>query len=201
MKVIRKTTIWLSLAAVVVFLLADALIAPPAGHDVHTPGGIALKVQIAVDSPSPFVSIRPSQSLADMRCQRWQKLNAGPCPDDPTLTQTYWPQLTQSTDTLYVGWLPCAGIEDGVHTVYVYYQFNIEYLADTRALIIHCYSASAFLVRPCCPGVGFTGYLALLVVPTNGIRHGAISIVQDDRREHLVGDQSDESLIATATIG
>ena len=195
---IRKTATWLSVAAVVVFLLADAFVAPPIAHDVHTPGGISIQIQTDVDSAPPVVSIKPSQSLANVRCQRWRKLSPDQCPDDSTLAQKYWPQLTQRSNTLYVGWQPCVSLQESLQTVY--YGFNLEYLGDTRALIIHCYSASAWLVRPCCPGVSITGYLALLVVPTNGIPHGAISIIQDDRREHLVGDQSDESLIATATI-
>jgi hypothetical protein len=38
------------------------------------------------------------------------------------------------------------------------------------------------------------------LVPANAIPPGTLSIVQDDRLEHLVGDQSAEATIATATI-
>jgi hypothetical protein len=44
------------------------------------------------------------------------------------------------------------------------------------------------------------GSVPLLVVPTKALRSGNLTVVQDDRLEHLMGDQSTESPVATATI-
>lgn len=41
---------------------------------------------------------------------------------------------------------------------------------------------------------------ALLVVPTSGIPAGNLNVIEDDRVEHLLGDDSTESELGTATI-
>jgi hypothetical protein len=148
--------------------------------------------------------MKPSLSLADIRCQEWHLAftnphRADPCPDATTLALSYWPQLTPSSKTLYVGWLPC-GSYSKVGGQGIANGFNVEYLSSNRTMIIHCYFARPWIWQPGPPGTYAIAPLVLLLVPTNAIPTGTLSIVQDDRLEHLIGDQSAESTLATATI-
>jgi hypothetical protein len=101
--------------------------------------------------------------------------------------------------TLYVGWLPCDSYSSwggyGVSS-----GFNAEYIGASRTVIVHCYFARPWLWRPGPPGVYAVAPLLLLLVPTNGIRAGTLTIVEDDRLEHLVGDQSSESPLGRALV-
>ena len=195
---------WLSVAAAVALLLLDAFVAPPA-HDVHSLNGVAIKVQVVPSiTRFDFVPITPSQSLADIRCQLWHAdfrnvHRADACPDAATLALSYWSQLTQSPATLYVGWLPC-GSYSSVGEYGGAGAFNVEYVGSSRKMIIHCYFARPWVWRPGPPGTYAIAPLMLLLVPTNAIPPGTLSMVQDDRLEHLFGDQSSESTLSTATI-
>ena len=42
--------------------------------------------------------------------------------------------------------------------------------------------------------------VSLLLVPTASLPAGPVSVIEDDRIEHWVGDQSTEHQIGTATI-
>jgi hypothetical protein len=173
----------------------------PARHDIHTPGAIPVEVRSSdPGSDSPFFGpIKPSQSLSNVRCQAWLLQRPAPCPHDAALASIYWPKLAQTSEVLYVWWQACGeywyapahAVNDG---------FNVEYLGSNRTLTIHCYFATPWIQTPGPPGVTMTVAFALLVVPTNAFRPGKLTIVQDDRLEHLAGDQSTQFQVATATI-
>jgi hypothetical protein len=81
--------------------------------------------------------------------------------------------------------------------------FNVEYLATSRTLLIHCHVAAPWIVIPvriCCPGVQAVPQNFLVLVETDSIPPGKVRIVRDERIEHYLGDQSSESLLATVTI-
>jgi len=179
-------------------LLLTAVCHAPENHDIHTPGAIAIQFGYSEGWPERYFSgtIRPSQSLADIRCQAWQATNGKACPDDATLERTYWPKLKQSPATLYLGFPSTCG-QDYLGA------FNVEYLATSRTLLIHCHVAAPWIVIPvriCCPGLQPVPHNFLVLVETNSIPPGKVRIVRDERIEHHLGDQSTESLLATVTI-
>lgn len=190
---------WLRIAAgaaLLLFLGADAFISPTA-HDVHSPGGIPAKVTFFESSQNAAWDwTRPSQSLADMKCR---------VPNDRTMCDasvlaTYFPNLTQTPQTLYLVWSHCSD-SAGVGEVTLWDGYNFEYVPSTRELDIHCYRAKPWLYpHEYLYGVQGTGRWALVAVSTVGIGSGTITIVEDDHLEHLFGDQSSEYQIATATI-
>jgi hypothetical protein len=148
----------------------------------------------------------PTQSLADMRCQMWHSdrlnpYNSEPCPTAPAFDSAYLPQLSQSPQTLYVGWRICGVFwptQNGVQTQYT--GFNVEYTAQSRTLTIHCYSAKAWI------SIGGPHYArgvpntAILLVPTARMAPGQLRVLQEDRIERLIGDETTETLLGTATI-
>ncbi len=197
----RQTLKWIaSLGASAAFalVLADACITP-ADHEIHSPNGIAIKGEIAnpIESvPSyygllqPRGPLRPSQSIADDRCQVWRQHMSGRCPDDATLAPSMWPHIKQRPATLYVGLLPsCPG------------YFNIEYLASDWTLIIHCHVAWPWIALPTSArGVEAIRGTTLVEAAIDAITPGEIRVVQDDRIEHLIGDQTKETELGTVTI-
>jgi|ERR1700674_929897 len=204
---IARLSITVVVVAVVLFLLADGFIAVPA-HDVHSPGAISLSVQIAkTDLPRPamyFGPIAPRESLDSIRCELWRGLHSETpaCPDSAILASSFFPDLSQHTKTLYFLWQRCAGTP-GVYGMYfVATGFNAEYRPSDRTLVIHCYSSASWIyLGPVLHGVAaMPPPPTLVAVPTASIRPGTLRIVEDDRVEHLVGDQSTESQVATATI-
>jgi hypothetical protein len=80
-----------------------------------------------------------------------------------------------------------------------YSGFNVEYLGFSRTLTIHCYFARAWIWRQT-PSALEVPTTALLLVPTSGIPPGSLAVVLDDRIEHLIGDETTEAQIGTATI-
>jgi|GEM_PF-1535539 len=210
-KVVRKGLTALVVAAATIALVVGAF-TTPTSHEVHTPGATALKVGIAgpITPRGPeggLVSLTPTQSLADVRCQMWHgdprnQHRSEPCPIDSTLAQDYWPQLVQTAQTLYVGWRICGNFwyaASGVQTEYS--SFNVEYMGSSRTLGIHCYSAKAWLQGPGGPHyAAAVPTTALLLVPTDGISPGHVRVVADDRIEHLIGDEITATLTGVATI-
>jgi len=176
--------------------MADAFVAPPA-HDVHSPGGIPLKATFfESDQNVAWDPTRPSQSLADMKCR---------VPDrgttcDASVVATYFPNLTQTPHTLY---LVCPHFTDKTDAgeITPWGGYNFEYVPSTRELVIHCYRAKAWLyAHQYLYGVAGTGRWALVAVSTTRMGSGTITILEEDHLEHLVGDQTDEYQLATATI-
>ena len=142
-----------------------------------------------------YQAVQPSQSLTDVRCAIWRVGHAETCPDAATLAGLYFPQLTQSPSSLYVPWLWCAYSSFGAD------GFNVEYLPTRRAIVIHCYLARPFVwTQPRTMIARAQTALSLLLVPTTLLPGGPVSIIEDDRIEHLVGDQSSEARLGTATI-
>lgn len=204
-KVTRWRIAWLSAGAAVALLLVIAFVAPPA-HDVHTSDGLAIKAHVAYPNPSlPIFAMKPSESLGDIRCQQWRAdfrnpQRADPCPDDATLAKRYWSQLVQTPNTLYLAFPPSCAQDVGGQSVD--YGFNAEYLGSSRTVILHCYYAKPWFIWHTSSPMGTAAIppIVLLLVPTNGISSGPLSILEDYRIEHLVGDWSNESTIGTATI-
>ena len=183
---------------VVTVLILGAAIVPPPPHEVHTPGAGALNTR-TVGSDPPVISaqaIQPSQSLNDVRCAIWRARHpqTAVCPDAATLASLYFPKLTQSPSTLYVPWLWC------VYTQLYANGFNVEYQPGRRAVVIHCYLAKPLLRQGQTSYAYSQPWLSLLLVPTSSIPAGQINVIEDDRIEHLVGDQSTEHELGTATI-
>jgi hypothetical protein len=175
-------------------VFAQLFVAPQA-HEVHTPNAIPIRVQTAASHTDALITTT-SESIADLRCQIWHaggwtlsgfRPNTGPCPDDATLAAAYWPQFSQSPKTLYLAWTRC-------------FVFNVEYIAFNHTLIIHCYTAGTVIPPVRLAGVVAQSFLSLLLVPTDAISPGSVSIIEDDRVEHFIGDYSSEVLLATATI-
>src|SRR6266851_21127 len=193
---------WLIAAAATVLVLFAAVVTPPA-HEVHTVGGTAVMTHFV--SNTEYVAFRgesipPSQSLDTIRCAYWrlgQRQSTSTCPDNNVLASLYFPNLAQSSKTLYVPWLGCSSWSDSSGS-------NVEYLPGSRTLLIHCYTAQPFVYLRRQPVMVAQAKPrpSLLIVPTDSLAVGPISIVQDYRVEHLLGDQSTEyqMAIATATI-
>lgn len=196
----RQRLVELGISAVVVTLVIELMWAPT-GHDVHTPGAFTVGgVRIAGGDTRVTVlaNLRPSMSLEDMRCQVWQVARNAGCPDATTLSLAFWPALKGSPQTLYVGLsTKCAQYD------YVY-GFNVEYLPVNRRLTIHCYSTAGWIPIPfssSCRGICPSGPMtALILVPTDAISPGMLTVIRDDRIEHLVGDQSTEVRLGTLTV-
>ncbi|HWO92197.1 MAG TPA: hypothetical protein VNP53_09540 [Methylomirabilota bacterium] len=172
-------------------VLADACIAP-ADHEIHLADGVPIKGETANPLDSvPFAGrLRPSQSLAYIRCQVASLYSSSPCPPDERMAQGIWPFVKQRPKTLYIGLLPsCPG------------YFNIEYFAHDRRLIIHCHVAWPYISIPT-GGSGVVAYRVteLIEVPTDPIGPGSLQVIEDDRVEHLIGDQTTETELGTATI-
>ena len=182
-------------------LLLFGLLSSPTPHDVHSAGGVSINGLRIADGDTKvdfFAPIKPSMSVADVRCQMWQSRNPGVCPDETTLTRQYWPALEQSGKTLYVG------VSSSCDEYNYVYGFNVEYFASDRSLLVHCYSAAPWihLSFPCageCPRGG--GPVTMLIeVPTSPIAQGTLKVIRDDRIEHYIGDQTTKSDLGEVTI-
>jgi hypothetical protein len=174
-----------------VVLVIGAFVTPQA-HEVHTPGATPVQAQ-NVDS-NPFVwyaSIPPSQSLDSIRCEIWHTRGQYSSPsscNSTALAKAYFPNLTQNPATLYVPWTPCAG-------------FNVEFGAPSRTLVIHCYSAEPWIsTAPRFMGVEAQPRLALLLIPTQSIPPGNVTVVQDFRTERFLHDDMYQSQLGIASI-
>jgi len=198
----RKLTsaIWLAFGLVVILLLADAFAAPIA-HDVHSPGATPVSITRFDDIPGKldWVYGPPTQDLAAIRCVAFAAGSSQPkC--DPTQVPEY-PKLGQEPHTLYMVWGCASWFVNGNGILLDGY--NVEWFASSRTLVLHCYTGKPWLYFPQrvygiapMPLRAFT----LLAVPTSEMASGAIHIDEDDRLEHLIGDQSTEYQLATGTV-
>src|SRR5260370_22965073 len=139
----------------------------PTPQPIRTAGATAITNFQVVDrnASSFYVSVAPppSMSLAELRCAVWRARSAT-CPDPTTLAQRLWPNLAQSPETLYVV-LPVTCL-----TSFGGYRLNVEYIASSRTLTIHCYSAAAWDVPQPPPGVGPAPSTSLILLVTTKIR-------------------------------
>ncbi len=132
-------------------------------------------------------------SLAYLKC--WTNPQGAAC--DPT---NVVPGLKQSSRTLYVVWSGCVDWS-GAGAVIPWEGYNVEWVSSNRTLLLHCYTAKPWLYFPDrVYGAAAINPGALLAIPTSAMGSGDISIEEDDRLEHLVGDQSTVVQLATATI-
>ena len=184
--------IYLGAGALLVAMGALLSWTPPA-HEVHTVGGIAMTDVRVGSGGDPyhqcvFGPSAPSTSLDDLRCGAWrQRAPYKPCPDGSTLRQTMWPAITQATKTLYIATVSGT-------------TFNVEFLPSNRTLVVHCYFARAWLVSRGPPGIGGAPMWMVLVVPTDLIGPGVVSVVRDDRVEHWLGDDVTETVLGRVEI-
>jgi hypothetical protein len=194
----RRRLVWLGIGVVTALLLASGFVAAPA-HEVHSPGATPLAARL-VKSESPILqTFQPTESISDIRCRLWQSVHGAlPCPDDVALT--YFSSVIQTPRTLYLLWTGCISWS-GSGAITNWQGFNLEYVPSGRRLVIHCYvSEPWFTHHETLYGVAALPRASLLVVPTVAMGPGAIQIIEDDHVEHLVGDQSTEFQVATATI-
>ena len=172
-------------------LLIDAFVAP-AAHPVHGLGGTSITaVEYESTDALWWVPSDPTESLAGVQCYD-QIERKRQC--TPAFIAAAFPGLSQADHTLYVVWSGCAGQNSAP-------GFNIEYFASSRTLVLHCYVATPWLYFHSVPeGVQALHGMTLLAIPTAGIGPGTLRINEDDRREHLALDQSNEYPLGTATI-
>jgi hypothetical protein len=179
-------------------LVVTIVFATPAAHPIHTPGAIALDAQLVVSGPPVYSYrvIQASQSLDNVRCEMWHAHDSrDACPNSAMLASMYFPSLEQSPMTLYVPLTPCTSTGGGSD------GFNVEYLPGPRSLVMHCYAAHPMIsTGPRFMGVEAVPSTALLVVPTQSISAGTVDIIEDVRIEHLLGDESSEYQLGTATV-
>ncbi len=129
-------------AALVIFLLADAFVEPPA-HDVHSPGGTPAKVTFfESNSTVAWVPSQPSQSLADMQC----RLITGAAKCDASTLTCYFPNLVQTPQTLYLTWPHCVGGWGGGEVI-TWQGYSIDYVPSTRRLVIHATEQNHGFIR------------------------------------------------------
>jgi hypothetical protein len=163
----------------------------PPVHAVHTAGATSVKAYFAAGwVPAEGVTPRPTTSLAQLRCELWR--GSPPCPDAAHLAQRMWPNLSQTPKTLYVpmwgGGVPSSNPSG----------WNVEYDPGGRTLMIHSYESQPLLVLRRAdetPGAAMQPFISLLVVATDAMTPGSITVVEDTRSEHLLGDRSTGSYV------
>jgi hypothetical protein len=186
----RRRIAALSISVVVVVLVPMAYITPSA-HEIHSPDSTALRTQVVVSNPFVlgYPAFPPSQSLDAIRCEIWRSHphQSSAC-DSTILASDYFPNVTQIPMTLYVPWVRCS-------------SFNVEYRSGSRSVVIHCITAEPWIsTEHRVMGVAAQPQLALLLIPTDSIPAGTLDVVQDNRTEHLLHDDTYEFELGTATI-
>ena len=192
--------LWLIMLAGAAMLLGTAAVLTwtPVAHPVHTPGAKTVSARaIAQEGGRPFalLELAPSLSLSEVRCEAWQQTNADrPCPADAVL-QHFWPEVAQSARTLYFGISSfCVGFEAAA-------SLSLEFLDAARQLLIHCVSTASWVsFRRTMPGVQAVPLTDLVLVPIGQMPPGQLSVVKDDRVEHLLGDASTLTLLGRVEI-
>lgn len=168
----------------------------PPPHPVRTDGATVVPAQSFLDYRPTFDSSlpAPTMALADLRCAAWQTTSRDPCPDPSELAKHMWVGATQAQRTLYVG------VQDMCDT---YGNdragFNVEYLGSRKTLIVHCvYTRAWFLDRD--KDNRPIASIVLIAASTAAIPAGAVSVWEDDRVEHVVGDDSTQTLLGIVVI-
>jgi hypothetical protein len=183
-------------------VLAIAFMSPPP-HEVHSPGSSPLRFATFVsDQTVGWETGGPSQSLADMHCIFHIRQPVGQSQQrDANSLSNHFPALSQQPHVLYLIRPQCIWIENGHEMRSL--SFSADFLPATRALVIHCYAASASLLIPISSGGAGTRAAptqVLLVIPTSSMGAGDIKVSEEDRLERWLGDESTTFQIGTATI-
>ena len=182
----------IALAAVVTYV-------PPV-HAIHAEGARGVTAHPG-GSVRPFSGRvpAPTTSLTDLRCIVWYELRRESCHDSSAAPERLWPNLDQTPNTLYVpslsdnAWPPGDGPSG----------FNVEYQPSIRKLTIHQYVTEPLIVwrHPESTGAGLAPGLDLLVVSTNGISSGVVTVEVDSWIERLTGDEpSGNGTLGTAEV-
>ena len=170
----------------------------PATHPIRTPGAKAVPAHFAPGSVELRDLVpRPTTSLDQVRCEAWKTLSSQPC-DAARLAQQMWPGLSQNPKTLYVALsngMPASASAEGT---------NVEYDPASQTLTIHTFWAQPLFVprtRDDTSGAALRAAIVLLLVETNGIPAGDITVYQDGWLERLTGDVSaGESNLGTVAV-
>ena len=168
----------------VVVVLAGGLSTPPP-HDVSLLGGAKLPYQAYFNDREPIYGeyLAPATSLTAARCEAWSHRlhDVKTCSEDPTLAATYWPELADQPNRLYVG-MSCGSDPAG---------FNIEYAGDQ--IYLHCHGVAPWMRFPgSIPGSDESNgapVVVLFIIPTAGVRPGSLSVVEDYTTERWLADQ------------
>jgi hypothetical protein len=198
-----RTRSWIiraGIALTALVLLADAFVAPPL-HDVHSIGALALSAEVyESDSvlqwliPSP-----PTEHLGEIGCHLAVVDSPPTC--SGTTAGSRFPSLVQRPNTLYLVWPHHLDTSTGHGPFVVWTGYNLEYFPLSRTIVVHLFTAVPWLFfHPYAMGMGTAPIQSLLAISTEGIGAGPIKVVEDDRLEHLIGDQSTETQLATTTI-
>jgi hypothetical protein len=68
--------------------------------------------------------------------------------------------------------------------------------------MLHCYRAAPWLVFPTMhmPGVQALPPAGLVLVPTDTFGAGNLNVVEEDRVEHLLGDDSTQAVLGVVAV-
>lgn len=172
----------------------------PPVHPVHTSGASELKANVAGGyRPLRGLVPKPTTSLEAIRCAAWGPRPSQPCPDATTLDQQMWPNLTQTPNTLYVATSTRSGLPYSST-----YGFDVEYVPVSRSVAIHAYVSQPLFVwhyAPQIAGVEMAPSIDLLVIRTESIPTGTITVTHDERIERLNGDEViDQETLGTVSL-
>jgi hypothetical protein len=198
----RPRSLWALVPLAVVMLGASLFIAPPP-HPVHSSGATELQVTLFTSQPpNPplYARVTASESLDVMECGLWRRGSSLPCdPADPSWR--IFPTAAQKPHTLYLLWYGCLDWS-GAGPIIPWQGFNFEYLPGSRTVVAHCYKAAPYLYLPDrLYGVAAIPPYQLYAMPDDSFGSGTVTIQEDDRLEHLVGDQSlSQFRLASASV-
>lgn len=196
---------WVGWAAVAISLAVIAIGAfvVPAPHAVNSPGATRLSVaayQLDQARGRYFNQLAADESLATVECTLWRSAgpNRGKSCDPADPSWQLYPTAKQEPSTLYLTWYGCIDWH-GAGPIIPWQGFNFEYLAATRSVIVHCYKAAPYLYTPE-KLFGMAGFPipGLFAIPDGSFGPGNVYIDEDDRLEHLVGDQTVSEFQLTA---
>jgi hypothetical protein len=191
-KITSRRVVAFGVVGALLVIIAVAFFPPPA-RDVHTPGASPLDSRLVSSNPTAVYfnghDTDPSAWLDTTRCELWHsrhRLDLA-CPDSAALAAEYFPNLTQTPQTLYIPWLRC--YLDGA----LFAGFNLEYQPIRGAIVIHCYTAQPWIhwrhvemaARP-------QPELLMLVVSTKSLSLAEVVVIEDDRVERYGGYDSTE---------
>src|ERR1044071_4995148 len=185
------------LAAVVIF--AGVAAGAPEEHAVTTPGAEVVKVEFPTGIYEPRSgtgSVAPTTSLDQFRCEVWQQDPQQACPASDQLAISYWPDVLQQPDTLYLGVMTSCGLSRE--------HLDAEYLRGT--LPLHCHCAAPWWRFERAPsgaqpqGVGRPS-IELLVLNTANVPHGQVNVVFEERAERWFQDAVVQRNLGHVTIG
>lgn len=177
---------------VFVFFVLEGWVPMFLAHEVHSAGGTPVKSShYRATGSINFLPGPASESLSDIRCLS----NFA-----STACAGLYPSLQQTANTLYFVWPSGCYTKPAPGPDIAYQGFNLEFFAATRTLVIHCYAGTGWWhASTGVYGMSSVEYL-LLAISTSGIGAGPIEIHEDDRQEHLIGEESAEWKLTTATI-